>query len=257
MSKISDSLLSEKEPKKKSRIASPFLIVGAVLLIIALLVASVYFYLQYQKSQNLLKNPTNSSQAEVDTLVTKVSKHYDLPKGDTVTVATVSDMNKLKDQLFFQKAQNGDKVLIYPKTSIAILYRPSTDKIINVGPVNTQSEAAAPSSSPSASQLVKIVLYNGTKTTGLTKQVEDRLKTLSSIRAEVVSKANSANDYADSVVVDLTGKNAQAAKQMATFAKGQVAALPAGETKPEGADILIILGSSYVSSLSPTPTPVQ
>ena len=137
------------------------------------------------------------------------------------------------------------------------MYRPSTDKIINVGPVNTQSEAAAPSSSPSASQLVKIVLYNGTKTTGLTKQVEDRLKTLSSIRAEVVSKANSANDYADSVVVDLTGKNAQAAKQMATFAKGQVAALPAGETKPEGADILIILGSSYVSSLSPTPTPVQ
>ncbi len=251
---MNDSPLSDKEPKKKSRFASLFLVGGLVILIIVLLGASIYFYLQYQNS---LKTSTNASQSEVNSLVEKVGKHYDLPQNDNVTLATVSDISKLSGQVFFSKAQNGDKVLIYPKTSLAILYRPSIDKIINVGPVNTQSEAAAPSVSPSETQSVKIALYNGTKTTGLTKQVEEKLKTLSSIRAEVVTKANSANDYTDSAVIDLTGKNAQAAKQMAAFSKGKVASLPAGETKPEGADILIILGTSYVATLSPTPTPVQ
>ncbi len=253
MSKNSDAPLLEKE-QKKSRFLSPFLIGGVIVLILILLGLSVYFYLQYQHSQDLLKNPANSSQSEVNNLVAKVGKHYDLPKNDSVTVATVSDMSKLAGQAFFSKAQNGDKVLIYPKTSIAILYRPSTDKIINVGPVNTQSQPAESSPSPSAVSTVKVALYNGTKTTGLTRQVEDRLKTLSSLHSEVTTKANSTNDYTESVVVDLTGKNAQSAKQLASFAKGVVASLPAGETKPDGADILIILGSSYVSSLSPTPT---
>jgi cytoskeletal protein RodZ len=247
-----DPFSSEKEPKKKSHFRLVLLLGGLLVLIAILFGAIIYLYLQNQNSQSLPKN-TNASQAEVDTLVTKVGKHYDLPKGDTLTVATVSDVNKLKDQIFFQKAQNGDKVLIYPKTSIAILYRPSTDKIINVGPVNTQSEAATPSSSPSAAKSVKTALYNGTKTNGLTTKVEGILKTLSSIQIEVVSKTNSSNDYTESVVVDLTGKNAQAAKQMAEFSKGKVASLPQGEAKPEGADILIILGTSYVSSVTPTP----
>lgn len=256
MSKEDGSLLLERD-LKKSHLSSPAIIGGLVLLIVALLGVSIYFYLQYQNS---LKSSRNPSQSEVNSLVEKVGKHYDLPKndGDSVTVATVSDISKLSGQVFFSKAQNGDKVLIYPKTSIAILYRPSTDKIINVGPVNTQSEVAAPSISPSSAQPIKVVLYNGTKTTGLTTKVEDVLKTLSSIQTQVVTKANASNDYADSVVVDLTGKNAQAAKQLATFSKGKVATLPAGEAKPEGADILIILGETYVTSLANqkiTPTP--
>jgi hypothetical protein len=253
MDNMSMSNDSFQEARKKSHFSSPFLMGGVVLLIVALLGVSIYFYLQYQNSQNLLKNPESASQSEVNSLVEKVGKHYDLPKNDSVTVATVSDINKLEGQVFFSKAQNGDKVLIYPKTSIAILYRPSTDKIINVGPVNTQSEAAIPSTSPPSTQSVKIALYNGTKTTGLSNQVEERLKALSSIRAEVVTKGNSSKEYAGSLVIDLTGKNAQAAQQMAAFTEGRVAQLPVGEVKPDGADIVIILGSSYVSSLTPTP----
>lgn len=226
---------------------------------ILLIASSVYFFLQYQKTQSLLKNPSTAGQQEVDTLVKKVSKHYDLPTNDQVTVATVSDINKLKGQTFFVKAQNGDKVLIYPKSGIAILYRPTTDKIINVGPVNTQGDTAEPTAQALTSAPVKVALYNGTKTNGLTKKVEQTLLTLSSIKTTVVAKANAANDYADSVVVDLTGKNQAAATQLAAFAKGKVASLPAGETKPDGADILIILGSSYAGAQTvtsaPTPTP--
>lgn len=243
--------------EKKSSSKNLLLIVPIILVVLLLIGSSVYFYMQYQKSQALLKNPSSASQDEVNSLVQKVGRHYDLPAGDQVTVATVSDMTKLQGQAFFAKAQNGDKVLIYPKTSVAILYRPSTDKIINVGPVNTQGDTSqtSPSASPAITTPAKLALYNGTQTTGLTKKVEDTLATLSSIKTTVISKANAANNYQDSIVVDLTGKNAQAATQLATFAKGKVGALPAGETKPTGADILIILGVSYVGTPTPTLTP--
>lgn len=251
----------EKSPSPKSEEKAVrkgmnwLLVIPSILVILVLLGVSIYFYLQYQNTQNLLKNPSSASQSEINALVAKVGKHYDLPQNDQVTVATVSDMTKLQGQTFFAKAHNGDKVLIYPKTGVAILYRPSTDKIINVGPVNTQADTStAPTTT--ASQPVKVALYNGTQTTGLTKKVQDSLASFTTVKTTVVTKSNATNNYPDSVVVDLTGKNAQAAKDLATFAKGKVASLPAGEAKPDGADILIILGQSYVGTVTPTtPTP--
>lgn len=254
--KASPSVVKEKT---KRTFKQWLLIGGGILVLVMLLGSSIYFYIQYQTSQQLLKNPSDATQQEVNLLVKKVGKHYDLPTNDKVTVATVSDVNKLQDQTFFAKAQNGDKVLIYPKSGTAILYRLTTDKIINVGPVNTQGDTP-PSSQAQATVPVKVALYNGTQTNGLTKKVEETLLTLSSIQTNVVSKENAAHDYTDSVVVDLSadeagkkGKNQAVATQLATFAKGKVASLPSGETKPEGADILIILGQSYLGE--PTPTP--
>ncbi|MEK7605614.1 MAG: LytR C-terminal domain-containing protein [Patescibacteria group bacterium] len=250
MSKEKEGSAPSKEKKKSLR--KKLVITGAVGLVIVLLIASsIYFFLQYQKTQSLLKNPSSATQREVNSLVEKVSRHYDLPSNDQVTVATVSDVGKLYGQTFFVKAKNGDKVLIYPKSGIAILYRPATDKIINIGPVNTQGDT----SPAKATTPVKVALYNGTQTNGLTKKVEETLPTLSSIKTTVVVKANAANNYQDSVVVDLTGKNKAAAIQLATFAKGEVMSLPAGEVKPDGVDILIILGQSYVGEPTATPTP--
>jgi len=54
---------------------------------------------------------------------------------ETPTVATVTDVTKLSGQAFFKDALDGDKVLVYAKAKVAILYRPSKHMIINVGPV--------------------------------------------------------------------------------------------------------------------------
>ena len=76
---------------------------------------------------------------KVNDYVVKVEKIVELPVGETPSIATVSDVDKLSSQEFFAKAQNGDVVLIYPKAQKAYLYRPSTDKLIEVafysGPV--------------------------------------------------------------------------------------------------------------------------
>jgi len=212
----------------------------AVILLIAI-GGGVYYFVQYQKAQQLLKNPTLGAQQESQSLITKVGTLMDLPTGEEPTIATVSDITKLKGQTFFAHAKNGDKVLIYTKAKKAILYRPSTNKIIEFGPVNLDAATASPSATLAPKQ-VKVILYNGTKTAGLATSVE---KTLSEQvqNITVVSKGNAAkSDYTKTLVIDLTGTEKVAADQLAGVLKGEVGKLPVGETKPANVDILIILG---------------
>lgn len=73
--------------------------------------------------------------AEVRALVSDVGEHMLLPDDETPTLATVSDMHALEGQVFFRNAKEGDKVLMYLQAQRAIIYRPSIDKIIEVGPI--------------------------------------------------------------------------------------------------------------------------
>lgn len=214
-------------------------IIIAVLFLIAAgaIASSVYFYVQNKKTQQLLKNPTLSAQAEIENLMSKVGNLMELPKNEQPTIATVTDVTKLKDQSFFSKAKNGDKLLIYTKERKAILYDPTTDKIVEAGPVNigqpTPTQAPLP---------MKVAIYNGTTTVGLSNTTEQQLKAqLNNIT--VTAKQNaSKTTYTKTMVIDLTGTQSAAATQLAQILGGEVSTLPAGETKPKDADILVILG---------------
>lgn len=106
-----------------------------IVLVIALAISTAYFY----KRSSALKNPQTASTNETNALIAKVSKIALLPTGETPTVATVSDPEKLKDQAFFVDAKVGYKVLVYANAKKAFLYDPATNKIINIAPVNTGS----------------------------------------------------------------------------------------------------------------------
>lgn len=110
-----------------------------LLVILAILGGGGYLYKRNRDlaaENKLLSNPTELAKQQQEELVALVGALVDLPSGETPTVATVSDLDKLKDQTFFERAQNGDKVLIYTNSKKAYLYRPSTNKIINIAPVN-------------------------------------------------------------------------------------------------------------------------
>lgn len=95
-------------------------------------------------------NPQTLIQKQTDDLISKVSQLMQLPSGETPTVANVTDAAQAKKQsAFFANAQNGDQVLMYVKAGQAILYRPSTNKIILVAPLtfsNNSSSTTTPSS---------------------------------------------------------------------------------------------------------------
>ena len=132
-----------------------FTVKNVVIAILAIvLVASAgtafYFYNEYQKTQEALNNPEKTAQEETQRLINQMSDLIALPEADIEngepTLATVQDKEKLKDQEFFSNAENGDKVLIYAKARKAFLFRPSTNKVINVAPVSIgQNQEATPS----------------------------------------------------------------------------------------------------------------
>lgn len=130
------SLQSKKKRLRiNSRTKSLLIIIG----ILIVLGTGGYLYKRnhdLQAENKLLSNPTELAKQQQVELEKLVGALVDLPSGETPTVATVSDSAKLKEQAFFELAQNGDKVLIYSKAKKAYLYRPSTNKMVNIAPVN-------------------------------------------------------------------------------------------------------------------------
>jgi len=100
------------------------------------LAGAVYFYARWNSLQNDPQASLQDTVNETNKLVADVGKLLVLPEGETPTIATVSDLEKLKSQPFFANAKNGDKVLIYTNAKKAILYDPVAHKIIEVAPIN-------------------------------------------------------------------------------------------------------------------------
>ncbi len=213
------------------------------------IISSFYFYRQY----SLLKN-SKSSENEIENLMASLSECVELPD-EIPTLATVTDKSKLIDQAFFKKSENGDQILIFSESSRAILYRPSTEKIINVSdlvvsipsitsdlkPSILEDKQIQPSPSPSSSRKVEIVIYNGTQEKGLAAETADTLNTIENL--EVIGKVDAVGDYSETVVVDMSGKYPGIAKDIASLVEGKVGDLPDVE-EFLAADILIILGRS-------------
>ncbi len=130
----------------KSKYIVPAAVVAAVLIIG---VGGFFYFDSKQKAKQAQTNP-QYAQEEVKKIVAEVGKLIDLPTGEDPTVATVTDITKLKEQPFFAKAKNGDKVLIYTNAKKAILYDPKAKKVIDIAPFNIGTGSAQPAS-PSAS----------------------------------------------------------------------------------------------------------
>ncbi len=135
---------SEQAPiAKRKWQAKSWIIIGIIVLLFIVLLGFLlhaeFRLKQAQKSLNEMQKatPQTNNIDENKELLEKVGKLVVLPVGETPTIATVSDLSKLKDQPFFAKAQPGDKVLIYSTAKRAILYRPSTNQIIELAPLIT------------------------------------------------------------------------------------------------------------------------
>ena len=123
--------------------STKYLIISCVLLVLAIAAGfGTYFF--YHKYQDLKKNPDLVTKEETQVLTDKIGALMELPKDEAPTVATVMDKEKVKDQPFFTNSINGDKVLLYVTAKKAILYRPSTNKIVEVAPIFTDTATPAP-----------------------------------------------------------------------------------------------------------------
>ncbi len=109
------------------------LLIGLLILVLGLAGTSFMFY---KRVKELTANPQKVGQEENQKIIDAVGKLVLLPAGETPTIATVTDPNKLKaQQAFFARSAAGDKVLIYTQALKAIMYRPSDNKIVEIAPL--------------------------------------------------------------------------------------------------------------------------
>lgn len=108
----------------------PKLYIGAAILIVIIIIGIIVIATRQNNADLPAKALPKSEQ-----IIRSVSAHYAVPPEEQPTVAEIRDHDKLKDQAFYTKAKNGDYVLVYKKARLAIIYRQSIDRLIEVSPV--------------------------------------------------------------------------------------------------------------------------
>lgn len=258
-------------PKMPLPSARFFKYLGSLLVIGAILWAGVHFVSKlWQEDARTAEAASLLSPQEV---LTEVRSIMELPTNEDPTIAAVTDLERLKNEPFFQNAQNGDRVIFFPKAKKAILYRPTSRKIIevSVSPTLSGGGSAAKTEATNSAEDTQtpkedttsaikpeeftgaITLYNGSTKLGVTNTAEDALLqtfTKASVREKLAAKKD---DYIGVTVVDLTGNNQAAANAIAQKMNGKVGTLPAGEDKPDG-EILVIIGNATASAATGTTT---
>jgi len=157
--------LANNKTSKKRTINKKMLVMLVLLgVLIAASTGGAFAYKKYstlKKENAKLSNPQEAAKVETDRLVADVAKIIELPN-ESPTIATVVDASKLKTQAFFASSQNGDKVLLYPQAKKAVLYRPSTKKVVEVAPINigdstqpASNSTTTPSSTPTTTPTKK------------------------------------------------------------------------------------------------------
>ncbi len=227
-----------------------------IVVILAVLAGgSVYGALKYRELARELADLKTRATTNTDiaALVAEVGRLMILPTGEQPTIATVNEVEKLKAQPFFVNAQNGDKVLVYASAKRAILYRPSEKKIVEVAPVNLNSDAITSTGSP---ELVNanlnptplalnntLVIRNGSGILGAIQKFEDSLNQKAP-GMRILNRDTSANsNYQTSLIIDVSGDKPDKARLLAETLGLGIGNLPAGEATPSS-DFLIILGTN-------------
>lgn len=227
-----------------------YLVTGIIF--IGLLATSIYFYKQYKNTKKMLDNPKSIAKEEKAVLLKKIGSLIDLPANEDPTIATVTDKKKLSTNPFFAKTENGDRALFYTKAKKAFLYRPSTNKIIEVSQINVESvitpttikvssSTSIPTSKPTEEIITKLAIYNGTKIKGLAAQKGDFITEKAS-NFEVIDVDNTVGDYNINMIINLKKVSNSVIQQLNKIIPAKVVALPKGETAPADVDLLLIIG---------------
>ena len=215
-------------------------------LVVVLAGSLIKLYVNYQDLKTSKENMEKADQVtKVDPatlsdeeLFLFLSQRAELPSG-TSTVATVKDVESLRQKdAFFAKAVNGDKVIQFDRE--ALLYRPSTDKIVRLGPSNDSSVAsstASGSATAAASGKISVEVRNGTPTAGLAGKWKSKLNAGSLYIVDKVGNAGK-DTYTQAYLVNLSGKDVSSLEK--DLGVRAVNSLPEGEAS-SNQDVVIIV----------------
>lgn len=107
----------------------------------ALIVVTMLYLGERNSNQGVHQGTPDMMTGELDTtndqaVLQAVSRLMVLPAESDPIIALVADAARLQtEQAFYRGAENGDILLVFPQSRQAIIYRPSSNQIVNVGPL--------------------------------------------------------------------------------------------------------------------------
>ena len=122
------------QKRQNRRSGQNTLIIFLFVLVVLLGALAGYFY--YKSERGMIKFTDSNNEADLSSLIEEVGKVIVLPTDEKPTIATVTDIEKLKGQPFFEKAKEGYRVLIYTNNKKAVLYDPFEKRVVEVGSLN-------------------------------------------------------------------------------------------------------------------------
>ncbi len=213
-----------------------------VLFIVGLitLVLCIYFFVQYQRTQALLNSPSELIKQQGDEILQIISPVIHISHNETPTIATVADKSKLMSQPFFERAENGDKVLIFRSSNTVVLYRPTLKKVIAVSTIPKEQQVTTQPVKQTDEKPVQVTVLNGSGINGIAKKTAEfllqKIENITIVKEETAEKKT----YSKAHIVFITPQVKQTAEQIAQLLDGDVTpTLPDGESS-YGADIVVI-----------------
>ena len=214
-----------KQPVKVSGKKSKTLFAVYSVMLIAAIAFGAFFFVKYvQLDKKYAAIPSVKNQETI----ASVAKLIDLPKDETPTMYEIKDKTKAtitpasKD--FYAKAENGDIVLVYTKANQAVLYRPSTKKVVIADKADKLSTISVAIIAPTEVQ------------EKIAQDIQSKYANVA-----IVSKTAPKVAETQSYVVDTTGSNSASAQDLASKLGITVASLAPGETKPDGANFIVVV----------------
>lgn len=105
---------------------------GAIVILVILINNSLY----NKSIKSALKDSkaVKTEEALKETIISEVNQLFELPKDEEVIIGTIQNIDELENkQEYFNKAKNGDLLLIYP--DMTIIYDPKTKTIVDIAKV--------------------------------------------------------------------------------------------------------------------------
>jgi cell division protein FtsL len=175
-------------------------------------------------------------QRDLNTVKSQVSKHMLLPKDEEPTLAEVTDKNQIKDKFLAKNASNGDQVLIYTTNQIAIIYRPSADRIVAVGSVTADPALAE-------AKNATLTILNGSKNPEKTKAIIAKIKAAYPDITVTDGGITNKHDFPTTIVIDSSNQKDYLTDALARVSGGRRGVVPISEARAD-TDLMIIVGAN-------------
>ena len=127
-----------KKTKPKLNINKPILIL--IVLLVVAVGLGIFFFVKYKNVVNDPKTAvTEKYKQESNLVLENLKKIILIENTESPTIARVEEPEKLKQKNrdFYKNVQAGDYLIVFPNK--AIIYRNSTNQIINIAPITTES----------------------------------------------------------------------------------------------------------------------